>query len=277
LRLEIPASFREMPRWWSEGSDWLDRLPDLVEALCLEWHLRPVARPMHGSNALVIPVQGGGEQQVLKLTPLGSAVTDEVTALRFWAGRGTVQLIDVDLDRGAMLLECLDETRTAAHLDLLEAMTVVGSLARRLAITAPADVTTTADIAGSLAENLAGRWQRLGEPFDRGVLHEAVELAGQLGEHHDAVLAVNADLHHQQVSPADANPGWPWTPSCFEATRSTTSLAQCGPASTRCPTLGRCADHSLNSPPQRTYPWKLCAPGQHSGVSTTGSGASSMG
>lgn len=55
---------------------------------------------MHGSNPLVVPVRRDNEPLALRMTPPSDNIADEVAALTFWAGRGTVQLIDTDLAAG---------------------------------------------------------------------------------------------------------------------------------------------------------------------------------
>ncbi|MBA3276743.1 MAG: kinase, partial [Chloroflexia bacterium] len=97
-----------MPRWWHEGSTWLDRLPETVRALCERWCLTLDGAVSHGSNAIAVPVRCHGEPLVLRVTPPDAGTVDEVRALRFWAGRGTVRLLDADPAAGASLLERLD-------------------------------------------------------------------------------------------------------------------------------------------------------------------------
>ncbi|WP_369076897.1 aminoglycoside phosphotransferase family protein [Paractinoplanes abujensis] len=82
-----------MPRWWGGGSEWLAGLPRLVQHYGRRWGLAVDGAVMHGSNALVVPVVRAGEPFVLRLTPPGADVGEQVAALRFWDGRGTVRLV----------------------------------------------------------------------------------------------------------------------------------------------------------------------------------------
>ena len=54
----------------------------------------------------------------MRLTAPDESFPAEVAALRFWAGRGTVLLVETDLGAGTMLLERLDPTRSLATLPL---------------------------------------------------------------------------------------------------------------------------------------------------------------
>jgi streptomycin 6-kinase len=139
----VPASFAAMPRLRAEGTDWLAGLPHKIDMQCDRWSLHIVGPAAHGSNAIVVPVDRGGEPLVLRMTPPGPDVAELVWALRFWDGRGTVRLILDDLDAGAMLLERLSADSLAAA-PVNEAMAVIGRMMRRLAVAAPPDTATPA-------------------------------------------------------------------------------------------------------------------------------------
>lgn len=194
----LPPSFLAMPRWWHEGHDWLASLPDLVAAACDRWRLDLDGAPMHGSNALVLPVRRDGEPLVLRMTLPDADTAAEIRALRFWNGRGTVRLLDADPATGASLLERLDGAHPLSHEPLEIAMPVMGEVMRRLAIPAPADIPSTGDLVLARLASLEPDWQRLGYPFCRDILHAAREAGEGLVEPLDT-LAVNGDLHSEQV------------------------------------------------------------------------------
>lgn len=196
--IEVPASFLAMPRWWTEGADWLAALPALVAERCDAWGLVVDGDPLHGSNALIVPVLRRTERLVLRLSPPDAAFAAETDALRFWAGRGTVLLYDAD-DSGALLLERLDTTGTLADEPLDVAMDELGRAMRRLAVVAPGSAPCTANV---VRERLAGfepQWQELGCPFDRAVLDAALEAGRPLRHTATPLTAVNGDLHSDQV------------------------------------------------------------------------------
>ncbi|MDQ3657827.1 MAG: aminoglycoside phosphotransferase family protein [Chloroflexota bacterium] len=196
--IELPETYRAMPRWWHHESKWLDRLPETVRTLCERWSLTRDGPVRHGSNAIAVPVRRHGEPLVLRVTPPDARTADEVRALRFWAGRGTVRLLDADPANGASLLERLDGERTLAWLPLDEAVPIIGRMMRRLALPAPPDVPSTASIVRERATTLEPQWERLGRPFSRRILNAGVEAASDLGQSSSS-LAVNGDLHFEQV------------------------------------------------------------------------------
>ena len=185
-----------MPRWWSDGSAWLDGLAQAVDAQAARWGLEIVGDVAYGSNALVVPVARGAEEFALRMNPPGPEVEEQVRALRWWDGRGMVMLYDADVEAGAMLLERLSTPLTTRP--VAEAVAVLGQLMRRLAVPAPADVPSTAEIVTRRSAQLEAEWERLGRPFDVGILREALDVSPKLAVT-TSELAVNGDLHSDQV------------------------------------------------------------------------------
>lgn len=194
----LPASFLAMPRWWTEGADWLAGLVTAVADQCDEWELEVDGPVAHGSNAIVVPVVRTGEPLVLRMSPPGREVAEQVRALQWWDGRGMVRLYDADPDRGAMLLERLRIDQPLRARPVAEAVAVLGELMRRLAVPAPSDVPTTASIVRDRVAELQQAWDQLGRPFDAAFLQAAEAVAPRLSET-PCDLCVNGDLHSDQV------------------------------------------------------------------------------
>jgi streptomycin 6-kinase len=203
--IQVPESFRAMPRWWGEGDAWLQALPGLVATMCAKWHLDLDGQPMHGSNALVVPVLRGGVPLALRLAPVDERTMSEVEALRFWDGRGVVHLVEADVSRGAMLQERLDGRATLASLPLDEAVPIIGRLIRRLGVPAPPDVRSTTDLVSERLGSMPAEWESLGQPFDRATLDLALA-AGNAVRETTSTLAVNGDIHFEQVLRGEREP-----------------------------------------------------------------------
>ena len=204
--IEIPAGFWAMPRWWHDGTDWLDALPALVADQCRRWDLSPEPGVRHGSNALVVPVRRGAERLALRLSPPGDDVEREAATLRFWDGRGTVRLLDADPERRALLLEWISPGRPLADLPLAEIPPIVGAVLRRLAVPAPDDIASTGEVISEDARSWPRRWAALGGPGSRRLLDAALAAASEVAEPATPLLAVNADLHHHQILQAEREP-----------------------------------------------------------------------
>jgi streptomycin 6-kinase len=197
--ITIPQAFRDMPRWWSEGPGWLETLPELVRTYCSRWRLTVTGEMAHGSNAAVVPVARTGAKFVLRLTPPGPGVAEQVDALRFWDGRGMVRLFDVDISGGAMLLERLAVGTSVRDVPVAEAMWILGRMMRRLAVPAPPDVPSTADVVAARMGTLRDR--RIPESVLRGAIAAGARLSRT-----DSELAVNGDLHSAQVLRGEREP-----------------------------------------------------------------------
>ncbi|GIH10176.1 aminoglycoside O-phosphotransferase [Rhizocola hellebori] len=196
MQVELPPSFLASPAWFSGGAAWLAALPQAVGMQCAAWRLRIAGELAHGSHAIVVPVERDSESFVLRMSPPGPDLDAHIRALRFWDGRGTARLFDADAASGAMLLERLGEPLARVPVD--EAIPLLGAMMRRLAVPAPDDVPSTADLVRARLSRLEADWQALQRPFDRAILTEALDVGEALCRS-ESELAVNGDMHSAQV------------------------------------------------------------------------------
>src|SRR5262245_40308530 len=88
---------------------WLEELPHVVREMQDRWSLS-LGKPFDHSDvscAWVAPAtREDGTRAVLKLGMPHMEGTHELLGLRFWNGDPTVQLLEADMDRNVMLLEC---------------------------------------------------------------------------------------------------------------------------------------------------------------------------
>lgn len=106
----MPERVRRLAEQGREGRDWLAGLPSLVDELARRWALSIGPAFDHaGHTAVVLPAERrDGTPAVLKLPFPHMEGLDEAAGLRFWDGDPTVRLLEVDTERGALLLErCL--------------------------------------------------------------------------------------------------------------------------------------------------------------------------
>jgi streptomycin 6-kinase len=107
--LDDAARTRLVDRFGPQVGPWCDALPALVARLTERWGLTVVeARP--GNTGRTLMCRGTeGESRVLKLCPDQEVAAGEATALLAWAGLSrVVQVLDADLEEGAVLLEGLE-------------------------------------------------------------------------------------------------------------------------------------------------------------------------
>jgi streptomycin 6-kinase len=158
---------------------------------------------------VVLPVSQGGRPLALKLAWPPGQVRGEADALAAWQpARGVVELVSVDVTRGALLLERLNASRTLAAIPLAEAAKAAGALARTLAIQAPGSFPSLQAAAGEIAATLPARQCSLGRPVPGQWVTLAARLAGDLAQDPERLL-VHTDLHYDNIL-ASARPGEPW-------------------------------------------------------------------
>jgi len=148
----------------------------------------------------------GSELFALKVSWIDESYSGETAALAAWGGRGAVLLLEMDMSRGAILLERLDYTRSLNDLRVEEALGIAGRLLRRLAIPAPNGLRSLRGWAAEVAGNLPERWELYGRPMPRRLMERTRRLAAQLGEGCDEHLLVNFDLHHADVLAGSREP-----------------------------------------------------------------------
>ena len=90
------------------GQSWLASLPSALERQCLEWSLLIGETLPGGSRSFVCRVtKADGERAVLKLALPEPSLESQIATLVAARGRGYVNLLAYDLERGAVLLESL--------------------------------------------------------------------------------------------------------------------------------------------------------------------------
>ena len=111
MRLKVPPKLAANCRKTSQGTAWLERLPEVVEELRTRWELDlgPAFDSQEVSAAWVAPARRrDGSPAVLKVCLPHFEADHEAAGLRFWDGHPTVRLLDADDELGALLLERCD-------------------------------------------------------------------------------------------------------------------------------------------------------------------------
>jgi streptomycin 6-kinase len=196
--------------WWRKqpgGADWLDRLPRLVGECAALWGLE-VGPAYPGSHvSLVAPVtRGDGTPAVLKINFPDEESEHEPDALAHWDGRGAVRLLACDRERAALLVErCEPGTALWTVEDEEEANRIAADVLRRLWKPAPADhpFRPLAVEAESWAVELGEVWEKLGRPFERRLVEEAVSIARELGSSQGEAVVLHQDYHGGNVLRAE--------------------------------------------------------------------------
>lgn len=202
--MTVPAPFASATaaREGAAGRRWITQLPTLVDRLLEDWDIGLDGPVRHGYVALVIPVRRRDRSSaVLKVSWVDEGTRQEGAALTWWAGHGAVALLDADPTRGALLLEGLDPDRSLEQIPEEDALTVAGSILRRLhsAAAPPTGFSSTADLAHRWSTDLPQRWRQLGRPGHRDVVAAAIDTCRDLAADPGRPHLLHGDFHYANV------------------------------------------------------------------------------
>jgi streptomycin 6-kinase len=193
------------------GAAWLAELPALLQWCEQAWGIRLLPPYPLSYNYVAPAVRVDGSGAVLKAGVPHRELTSEMEALRYYAGRGIVRLLEVDPQRGVMLLEKLEPGVTLAdvRLDDDAATRVAAQVMGKLWVPAPPDPE------GKLcyADRWAAGMQRMRAAFDGGsglipgrLASAAEALFSELLATSGPLMLLHGDLHHMNILSARREP-----------------------------------------------------------------------
>ena len=203
MRLVIPSSMH-----WLEsrvdGRDWLAALPETVSELGEHWGLED-GQPFADSHiSLVLPVQN--QDLVMKIQVPHRESRHEAEALRLWGGNGAVLLVDHRPDRNALLLERCDPGTHLSRAGATVGLDVMIDLLPRLWVPAAEPFGSLAAEVDRWVENLPAEYEVAGEPFERRLLDEAIDVLPGLASSQGEPVLLHQDLHGDNVLEAQRRP-----------------------------------------------------------------------
>ena len=206
--MRVPAGLE----WWRDepgGAAWLERLPRVVAECADLWSLR-LGASFEAHVSFVAPAElSDGRRAVLKVNFPEPESEREPDALLHWDGESAVRLLAHDPGRRALLVErCEPGTQLWQVVDEEEANGTAAALLRRLwrPLREEHGFRLLADEAAQWAEELPARWERLGRPFERTLLEEAVGFLREAGPSQGELVLLHQDLHGGNVLRATREP-----------------------------------------------------------------------
>lgn len=192
------------------GVAWLNRLPTLTEDLGQRWSLEVgLPFPNLSYNWVVPARREDGARAVLKLSfPGDKEFRTEAAALAAFGGRGICHLLELDPDRGAMLLERLQPGRPLTGVgDDEEATAVAAGVMKKLWRPAPPDhaFPTVSDWSRGF-ERLRRRFDGGTGPIPTRLVGEAESLFAELLASGETPLLLHGDLHQENILSAGREP-----------------------------------------------------------------------
>jgi streptomycin 6-kinase len=185
------------------GAAWLERLPALIADCERRWRIK-VGPPFPGLwiNWVAQADCIDGTPTVLKLSfPGDKEFRTEAEALRLFEGRGVARLLELDLSRGAMLVErCEPGVPLSSVEDDAQATSIAAGVMKRLWRPVPDD--HSFPLVSEWAQGLARLRRRFGGgtgPLPVRLVEEAEALFDELLASQSEPVLLHGDLHHLNI------------------------------------------------------------------------------
>ncbi|MDQ3912230.1 MAG: aminoglycoside phosphotransferase family protein [Actinomycetota bacterium] len=192
------------------GAEWLRRLPALIADCERRWRIE-VGQPFSGLwiNWVETATCADGAPAVLKLSfPEDKEFRTEAEALRLFGGHGAARLLQLDLERGAMLLErCEPGVPLSSVEDDVEATSIAADVMKRLWRPVPDD--HPFPLVSDWAQGLARLRRSFGGgtgPLPAALVEEAESLFDDLLASQAEAVLLHGDLHHLNILAARRQP-----------------------------------------------------------------------
>lgn len=193
----------------SAGADWARQLPALLADCERKWSLKIGSPFLRLSYNYAAPaLRADGVDVVVKVCFPDREFRTEVEALRLYAGRGAVELLDVDLERGVMLLERLKPGTMLLSVEDDEAATSIAAAVMRQLWRPVPEEHTFPSIAdwGKGFERMRAYFGGTTGPFPQKLTDDAEQLFADMLNSMEEPVVLHGDLHHFNILAAERQP-----------------------------------------------------------------------
>ena len=191
------------------GGAWLQRLPGLIADCERRWSLKVgAAFELVSYSYVATATRADGTKTVLKIGVPTNELSAEIEALRHFAGRGSVRLLDADPDWGALLLErVVPGTPLTDLADDDQATLDAAQVMRQLWHPVPPghSFASVADWAAVLSR-LRARFGGTTGPLPAVLVDRAERLFAELVASMGQPVLLHGDLHHENILAAQRQP-----------------------------------------------------------------------
>ncbi|HUI89421.1 MAG TPA: aminoglycoside phosphotransferase family protein [Anaerolineales bacterium] len=201
--MQLPLEFTQTIKntFGEAGRGWLTSLPDLIEQASRRWQLLEIRPVSNLSYNFVAFAKRSNQDVVLKIGLPHRERTSEMSALRFFKGKGAVRLLEADEERGMFLLERLLPGKMLATLtDDAQATHAAAGVMLNLWRPAPcggAFIQLSDWFKGF--EKLRLRFEGSTGPLEKNLVERAEHsVASFFGEDY-APMLIHGDLHHDNI------------------------------------------------------------------------------
>jgi streptomycin 6-kinase len=207
----LPESFARtiVELFAEEGVEWLDDLPRLIAECERRWSLRAIPAFQELSYNFIAPAtRADGTEVILKIGVPNPGLTTETEALILYGGSGSVKLLDVWREKGALLLERLQPGTPLAELsDDEEATRIAAEVMRDLWQPVPAHhpFPTVERWAYGLVR-MRDQFDGATGPLPEPLVDRAESLFAELLPSMQDRVVLHGDLHHWNILRAERKP-----------------------------------------------------------------------
>jgi streptomycin 6-kinase len=189
-----------------KGEEWLKHFKALYQYCEKRWSMRILAPYQLSFNFAAPAILSDGTKVVLKLVVPGDDFVHEVEALKLFSGNGIARLIDSDMDKGIIILECITPgEKLAASIQNDEAATtIICDVMKKLWIPAldHCQLPTTSDMESKF-RHLCDRHPDGIGPFSKTTLSETAALFKNMNDTMKQKYVLHGDLHHYNILSSD--------------------------------------------------------------------------
>ena len=184
-----------------DGRAWLIALPDLIDEASRRWRLTNIQPVPNLSYNFVAFAARGQENVVLKIGVPNRELTSEMSALRFFDGKGAVRLLEADEERAMFLLERLQPGEMLTTLnDDDQATHIAADVMLNLWRPAPTEgafIQLSDWFKGF--EKLRLRFEGGTGPLEKTLVERAEHSVANFFSEDYAPMLIHGDLHHYNI------------------------------------------------------------------------------
>ncbi len=183
------------------GTEWLARLPELLETYARRWKLTILPPYTLSYNYVAPAIRQDGTPAVIKMGVPHPELTSEIAALQFYDGRGAVRLYEAEPEQGAFLMERLQPGKPLSMLtDDNQATEIAAGVMRRLWQPARENgIFITVAGWGQGFQDLHARFTGGCGPFPIRLVERAESLHAELLASTTDQVLLHGDLHHDNI------------------------------------------------------------------------------
>lgn len=207
----LPKQFFQTLRDVHKGKadGWLRDFDRLIYDCEERWQMKMMS-PFDLSFNYVAPAKRkDGTEVVVKLVIPGDEFVSEVDALKLFNGNGIINIIDVDIEKGILILERLIPGKTLALLENEEeAAHIASQVMKKLWMPVPSNsssIPTTFHMEKKLINIFKKNTEGLG-PITKEILQEAMDNYKSMNAMPDKPFLLHGDLHHYNILMAAREP-----------------------------------------------------------------------